>query len=140
MKSEVKQKIAQCRALQKMTVADVIGTARFHDNLAAYMTEQRETRKMARASYEAMHKFGAPKGFKLEAHPVDRVIDMPVEAFAAEFMQVIKGESGRARAVREYIRQLGQQAYNLTVAQYVCDEFPELESELIPKGNESGQN
>ena len=99
------------------------------------MAAQREDRNKIRASYEAMRKLGGAKGYKLPAHPIDRVIDMTVEEFAVEFAKVIGGSSVRPVSERRYIQQLGQQAYNLTVAQYVVDEFPELENTLIPKKN-----
>lgn len=135
MKREIQQKVASCKALQGMTVADLIATARFRDNLAAYMTAQRTDRKAIWESYEAMRKLGGAKGYKLPAHPIDRVIDMTVEQFADEYMAVISKASARPVAERQYIEQLGKQAYNLTVAQYVVDEYPELENELIPKSD-----
>lgn len=133
MKAETITKMQQCKALQGMTVADIIATARFRDNLAAYMNAQREDRKAIRASYNAMRKLGGAKGFKIPAHPIDRVIDMSVEDFAVEFAAIVAKASKLSLAERQYIKQLGQQAYNLTVAQYVVEEYPELESELLPK-------
>ena len=97
------------------------------------MTAQKEDRKQIRASYEAMRKLGGAKGFKLPAHPIDRVIDLSVDDFAAEYMAVIARVSERQVAERRYIQQLGQQAYNLTVAQYVVEEYPELEPVLFSK-------
>ena len=133
MKAETRKKVASCKALQEMTVADLCATVRFRDNLAAYMTAQRTDRDAIRKSYEAMRKLGGAKGYKLPAHPIDRVINMPVEDFAVEYLAVIANASKRPVAERRYIQQLGQQAYNLTVAQYVVDEYPELADELIPK-------
>ena len=133
MKAETRNKIASCKALQEMTVADLCATVRFRDNLAAYMTAQRTDRDAIRKSYDAMRKLGGAKGYKLPAHPIDRVINMPVEDFAVEYLAVIANASKRPIAERRYIQQLGQQAYNLTVAQYVVDEYPELADELIPK-------
>lgn len=133
MKKEILTKIQSCKALQGKTVEELIATERFRNNLAAYMTAQKEDRKQIRASYEAMRKVGGAKGYKLPAHPIDRVIDLSVDDFAAEFMAVIAKVSKRPVAERRYIQQLGQQAYNLTVAQYVVEEYPELESVLIPK-------
>lgn len=133
MKEEIRNKIASCKALQEMTVADLCATARFRENLAAYMTAQRTDREAIRDSYKAMKKLGGAKGYKLPAHPIDRVIDLSVEDFAVEYMAVINKTSTRPAAEREYIRQLGQQAYNLTVAQYVVDEYPELKKVLLPK-------
>ena len=116
-----------------MTVEDFINNARFRENLAGYLTEQRETRKTARASYAAMRKVGGAKGYKLPAHVCDRFIDMPVDQFAALFMDVIAKRYNGPFAERQYIQQLGMQAYNLTVAQYVVEEYPELEPVLMPK-------
>ena len=130
---ETKRKIESCKALQGKTVEGLIATDRFRNNLAAYMTAQKEDRKQIRASYEAMRKLGGAKGYKLPAHPIDRVIDLSVDDFAAEFLSVLAKVSKRPFAEREYVLQLGMQAYNLTVAQYVIDEYPELESVLIPK-------
>lgn len=133
MKAETRNKIASCKALQEMTVADLCATVRFRDNLAAYMTAQRTDRDAIRKSYDAMRKLGGAKGYKLPAHPIDRVIGLTVEQFAAEYLAVLGRTSKRPVAERQYIQQLGQQAYNLTVAQYVVDEYPELADELIPK-------
>lgn len=133
MKKEILAKIQSCKALSGKTVEELIATERFRNNLAAYMKAQREDRKQIRASYEAMRKAGGVKGYKLPAHPIDRVIDLSVDDFAAEYMSVIAKMSKRPHAERRYIQQLGQQAYNLTVAQIVVEEYPELESVLIPK-------
>ena len=108
---ETQQKIASCKALQGMTVEDFIKNDRFRENLAGYLTEQRETRKTARASYAAMRKVGGAK------------------------KAVISKRYNGPLAEREYIRQLGMQAYNLTVAQYVVEEYPELEHVLLPKSS-----
>lgn len=133
MKEEILTKIQSCKALAGKTVEELIATERFRNNLAAYMKAQREDRKEIRASYEAMRKAGGVKGYKLPAHPIDRVIDLSVDDFAAEYMSVIAKISKRPHAERRYIQQLGQQAYNLTVAQMVVEEYPELEPVLIPK-------
>lgn len=135
MKNEIQQKIASCKALQNVTVEQLCQSDRFRDNLAAYMNAQREDRKAIRASYDAMRKLGGAKGFKIPAHPIDDLMSLSVDDFAREYLNVISKCSKRPAAERQYIRQLGQQAYNLTVAQIVINEFPELESVLIPKNN-----
>ena len=137
MNKEILNKIRDCKALQNVTVEDLCKTDRFRDNLAAYMTAQREDRKAIRASYDAMRKLGGAKGYKIPAHPIDDVISMSVEEFAREYLNVISKCSKRPAAERQYIHQLGQQAYNLTVAQIVINEFPELESVLIPKNKQN---
>lgn len=137
MNKEILNKIRDCKALQNVTIEDLCKSDRFRDNLAAYMTAQREDRKAIRASYDAMRKLGGVKGYKIPAHPIDDVISMPVEEFAREYLNVISKCSKRPAAERQYILQLGQQAYNLTVAQIVINEFPELESVLIPKNKQN---
>lgn len=130
-----KNKINDCKGLQGKTVLDIISTDRFEKNLSAYLTAQKEDRNTSRKSFEAMHKAGGAVGLKLPAHPVDNFLSMSVADFVIEYADVISGVSNRPKAQREFVRQLGQQAYNLTVAQIVCEEFPELESALIPKKN-----
>lgn len=127
-------KIQSCKALQGKSVEDIISSDRFSKNLSAYITEQREARKAALASFKAMKKAGA-KGYKLPAHPIDKTMDLTVADFVVEYAAVIAGASERPASERKYIQQLGQQAYNLTVAQYVLEEFPELEPALLPKAD-----
>ena len=131
--NETQKKIASCKALQGVTVEAFIKNDRFRENLAGYLTEQRETRKMARASYAAMKKVGGAKGYKLPAHVCDKFIDVSVDQFAEMFMAVVAKRYNGPLAERQYILQLGMQAYNLTVAQYVVEEYPELEPVLFPK-------
>lgn len=132
MKAETAKKVRACKALQDMSVAQLVATDRFLNNLGAYMAAQHEDRKAIRKSYDAMRKLGGAKGYKLPAHAIDRVMDMSVEEFAKEYLAIIGHNSERPAAERKYIFQLGTQAYELTVAQYVVDEFPELKEELIP--------
>ena len=80
-----------------------------------------------------MRKAGGAIGLKLPAHPVDNFLEMSVADFAMEYLAVFAGMSKRPKSERDYINQLGQQALNLTIAQIVCEEFPELEPALIPK-------
>ncbi len=133
MKQETLKKISKCKALQGMTVEDVVKSDRFRENLAAYLTAQREDRKAIRSSYAAMRKAWGAKGYKLPAHVIDKFMDCSVEEFANEYLKVLSKMSPRPMRERQYIGQLGQQAYNLTIAQIVVDEFPETAEELIPK-------
>lgn len=135
MKKDIRQKVLSCKALQGKTVMDVCETTRFHENVAAYLTAQKQDRNAIRASYEAMRKLGGAKGYKLPAHVIDRLMGMSVDDFVGAFLEILAGTSNRSRSEREYIEQLCQQAYNLTVAQFVVDEYPELADELIPKPN-----
>lgn len=133
MKKEIQNKIRSCKALKGKDVADVIDSPRFMENLAAYWTAQKADRDAIRKSYQAMHKLGGAKGYKIPAHVIDDLANLTVEELAIEYAKVVAGGSTRNHAERLYIRQIGQQAYNLTIAQYVVEEFPELEPELLPK-------
>ena len=135
MKNEIRTKIESCKALQGKTVLDVVGMPKFRENLAGYWNAQVEDRKDTQKSYAAMYKMGTPKGFKLPSHVIDRLMDLSVEDMVTEFAAILGRVSTRPHAEREYIRQLGQQAYNLTIAQIVCDEFPELHDYFYPKAN-----
>lgn len=133
MKKETLQKIRSCKALQGKDVADIIAMPRFLENLGAYWTAQKTDRDAIRKSYDAMRKMGGAKGYRIPAHVIDDLAGMSVADLAFEYAKVVAGGSTRTHAERLYIRQIGQQAYNLTVAQYVVEEYPELEPELFPK-------
>lgn len=135
MKSETIKKIANCKALQNVTVSDICESERFLSNLSAYIRAQREDREAIRASYNAMRKLGGAKGYKLPSHPIDHCINMTEREFAAEYMALIHGTCKRSASERKYIEQLCAQAYRLTVGQIICEEYPELKSEFFPKNN-----
>lgn len=133
MKKEIAQKVASCEALQDMSVEDILALPKFLDNLSKYLKAQQEDRKAIRASYEAMRKLGGAKGLKLPSHPLDHFKDTSPEDFSRMVQEVLAGSSPLPASQRNYIRQLGLQAYSLTVAEIVVAEFPELKDELIPK-------
>lgn len=133
MKKESRNKIYSCKALQGKTIMDVVAMPRFSENLAAYWQAQKADREAIRSSYDAMHKLGGVKGYKIPAHVIDDLINLSVDDIAVEFAKVLCGGSKRNASERKYIRQIGLQAYNLTIAQIVVEEFPELEPELLPK-------
>ena len=133
MKKETLQKIRSCKALQGKDVADIIAMPRFLENLGAYWTAQKTDRDAIRKSYDAMRKMGGANGYRIPAHVIDDLAGMSVADLAVEYAKVVAGGSTRNHTERLYIRQIGQQAYNLTIAQIVVDEYPELEPELFPK-------
>ena len=137
MKKEILQKIRSCKALQGKDVADIIAMPRFLENLAAYWTAQKTDRDAIRKSYDAMRKMGGAMGYRIPAHVIDDLSGMSVDDLAVEYAKVVAGGSTRNHIERLYIRQIGQQAYNLTVAQYVVEEYPEFEPELFPKKSNS---
>lgn len=133
-KKELRDKIVKCKALQGKSVLDILASDRFTENLATYWVSQQTDRKAAIASYDAMRKSGGFNGYKLPAHPIDKLMNLSAEEMAVEFTKVLAKSSNRPAAERQYIQQLGNQAYNLTILQIASEEFPEIkESFLKPK-------
>ena len=120
-----------------MTVEDIVKSDSFKENLSKYWKAQREDREAIRQSYALMVKAGGSPNYKLPAHPIDKCITMSDDEMLSEFMLIIQKKSEKSMAVRQYISQLCQQAYNLTVSQIVVKEYPELEEVLIPKSKAS---
>lgn len=137
MKLEILKKIRSCKELQGKTIKDIVESVEFVENLAAYWVAQKEDRKATKSSYEAMRKAGGAKGYRVPAHPIDDLSALTANEMAAEYYAVLMKMCNRPAAERKYIYQLGQQAYNLTIAQIVIREFPELEDTLIPKSKNS---
>lgn len=150
MDKETFKKILSCKALQGKTVADIIMMPRFRDNLAAYWEAQKADREAIKRSYLAMKKVASEKGhqlskkdyekivksrtkYKLPAHCIDDLMALSVDDMAIEYAKVVTRQSNRVAAEREYIEQLGRQAYNITIAQIAVEEFPELKPVLFPK-------
>ena len=126
MDKAIADKVRKCKRLQGKNIVDVMDMREFQDNLAAYWTQQTESRKQVEKNYKLIAK-------PVPAHPIVNLINLSVSQLMMEYLAVINGTSTRTSSERLYIKQLCQQAYNLTVAQIVCKEFPELESELLPK-------
>lgn len=126
MDKKIADKVRQCKRLQGKNIVDVMDMREFQDNLAAYWTQQTESRKQVEKNYKLIAK-------PVPAHPIAKLKNLSVSQLMMEYLAVINGTSTRTSSERLYIKQLCQQAYNLTVAQIVCKEFPELESELLPK-------
>ena len=135
MKAETIRKMKACKELQGKSIGDVVAMPLFRDNLAAYWQAQKADREAIQASYKAMRKLSTQKGYKLPSHVIDKLSPLSVDEFIQAWKEVFNGESDRPRNQREYISQLARQAYNLTVCQIICKEFPELEAELLPKKN-----
>lgn len=126
MDKAIADKVRKCKKLQGKNMVDVMDMRQFQDNLAAYWTQQRESRFQVERNYKLITK-------SVPAHPIANLMNLSVKQLMLEYLAVINGTSIRTSSERTYIKQLCQQAYNLTVAQIVCKEFPELEPELLPK-------
>lgn len=128
--------------LDGKTVFDVLDMPEYITNLAAYMNEQKMTRDAVlqqRKKIIEAGKFPAP-----ENRPcIDRVIELGLmesaNDFAFEFAKVLNRTSEHPQEIREYIRQLGMRAYQLTIEQFICDANPDM-AELVKKSQETTKN
>ena len=123
------EKIRACKALQGKTILDICLLPGFLSNLEAYVNAQREERKIA---LDHAAQFGGGK-YHAPAHAIDKTMEWDMERWRDEFMAVLNKSSVQPAAVREYVRQLGMQAYNVTMANIVLLEFPELREYFFGK-------
>jgi len=126
MDKAIAEKVRECKALQGKSVIDVMDMQEFQDNLAAYWTQQIKSRKEVEKNYKLICK-------RVPAHAIGNLQNLSVSQLMREYVLILDGMSERPSQERLYIKQICKQAYNLTVAQIVCKEFPELEKELLPK-------
>ena len=122
------QKMRSCKALQGKSVLDICMLDGFLSNLEAYVKQQRAERQIA---LDHAQKFGGDK-MHAPAHPIDKTLDWSIEDWRQNFLEVFNKQSKLPSSVREYVRQLGVQAYNVTVANLVILEFPELREYFFP--------
>ena len=123
------EKIRSCKALQGKSVLDVCMLSGFLDNLSAYVKVQREERNIA---LQHAQQFGGGK-MHAPAHPIDKTLNWSDEQWREEFMMVFDKTSTQPAGLREYIYQLGMQAYNITIANLVILEYPEMRSYFFKK-------
>lgn len=137
MKAEIIEKMKACKALEGKTVLDVLKMPEFAANLGKYFDAQKAEWHAARKSLEAQRKVAGTNRLRLPAHTLDKLIGWSNEMLLAEFVKVWQKTSTCSHAVREYVAQLGMQAYNVTVANFVVAEFPELSEFFFPKTNKN---
>lgn len=121
---ELAEQLKQVEALQ-VTVLEIMQGPTFKKWINAELSQQRELRKMAR---------NVAKG-RIPAHTVDRFMDISVDEFIAEAINVLAGVSKRPRREREYIRQLSKVAYDKAVKEIAIAEKPELAEMFEKNGN-----
>lgn len=124
---------SSCKWLDGKTVWDVISTPEFLENLGKYFEAQKEDYKAAAATFKAT----ARRFQRMPAHAITHFLDMSTEAFRDEFCRCLAKRSIRPCAQREYVEQLGMQAYNITVANAIVAEFPETKDILFPTTNKN---
>lgn len=128
MEKDVIEKIRICKALQGKTIVDVCSMPQFMDNVSAYLAEQKELREVTLRAI--------PNGKRAASHVIDRIKLDDVTGIIDEYVLILAKKSRKSASERLYIEQICQQAYNLTICQIVCKEFPELNDKLMG-GNES---
>lgn len=138
MNEATKAKIMQTAALKDKTIADILETDVFKKNIAAYLKAQREDRSKAKEYIRNMAKhvrnYIWPK-----SHVIDRLDYLTPDNFAFYFGRVLEHRSRLPKSERDYIDQIGRQALNKTIADFVVAEFPEYKEEFYPSNNKSNE-
>lgn len=124
MNRELQEKIRNTKALQDKSVEDVVRSERFFRVLSTYLKEQQATR-------EAAGLLAKSRGLTLNTHPMTELDLSDVDGFREEYLKCLSKTSELRPMVRKYIMQLAGQAYAYTVALIVCEQFPELKSQLL---------
>ena len=124
MNRELQEKIRKTKALQGKSVEDVVRSERFFRVLATYMREQKETR-------EAADLLAKSRNLTLNTHPMTEMDMEDVDGFREEYLKCLSKTSELRPMMRKYIMQLAGQAYAYTVALIICEQFPELKSQLL---------
>lgn len=125
----VEEKMKSCKGLKGKSVIDICKGAGFRSNLEAYVIAQREERKVV---YSHAEQFGGGK-FHAPAHTIDHTMEWTMDEWVENFMEVVAKVSPLPASVREYVFQLGMQAYNVTIANIIILEYPELREYFFGK-------
>ena len=118
-----------CKGLRGKSVIDICRGDGFRSNLEAYVEAQRAERRIA---LDHAQKFGGGK-MHAPAHAIDKTLDWSMDEWVENFMEVVGKVSSLPAAVRDYVFQLGMQAYNVTIANIIILEFPELREHFFGK-------
>lgn len=139
MNEATKAKIMQTAALKDKSIGDILKSDKFKENIAAYLKAQREDRAKAKEYIRNMAKH-ARNYIWPKAHVIDRLDYLTPENFATYFAKVLEHRSGLPKSERDYIDQIGRQAFNKTIADIAIAECPELESEIYSQSNNNNEN
>jgi len=136
-KNKIIEKMKSCKALEGKTVLDVLEMPEFAENLGKYFEAQKSEWHAARESLAAQRKIAGTNRLRLPAHTLDKLVGWSTEMLRQEFVAVVQKTSKQPYAVREYVGQLGMQAYNVTVANFVIAEFPDTKDFFYPSTNKN---
>lgn len=134
MNESTKAKIMQTAALKDKTIADILETDVFKKNIAAYLKAQREDRSKAKEYIWKMAKH-VRNNIWPKSHVIDRLDYLTPDNFAFYFGRVLEHRSRLPKSERDYIDQIGRQAFNKTIADIAIAERPELELEIYSSLN-----
>ena len=104
------------------SIYDICKLGGFRSNLEAYVKVQREDRQVVR---EQEAKLGGGK-YHAPAHAIDKTLDWSLDEWEEQAIKVFYKASDLPKSVRDYVYQLGKQAYNVTCANLVINQFPEM--------------
>ena len=138
MNKEIQSKISQTKALKDKSVGDILQMPEFRENIAAYLKAQREDRAKTKEYIQTMAKMLNQKIWP-KTHVIDRLDYLNPDNFAYYFAKVTDHRSNLPKSERDYIEQLGCQALNKTIADFVIAEFPEYKEEFYPSNNKSNE-
>lgn len=100
--------------LKKMTVADILQTPEYADNLQKLLDLLWNSRQQAREKAALNNRI-------LKAHEIDRLHEKgywQAKTFIEEYKSVINKTSRLAASEREYIREVGTSAYVTTIKNF----------------------
>lgn len=121
--------VRETKALQGKTLGEICDTPEFLQNLKALLNQQVTERKLAEKSARITTAFN-PGKYHLPTHPIQQFMEHTAEQFKEEYLAVIGKQSSRPSGERLFIEQLGGQAYNLTMVQFIVAEHPEVAEEF----------
>ena len=124
-KEQVTEKIRSCKSLQGKTIADIVNSLEFTENLARLMQVQKSDRERTIAIFQK-------QGRQVTKHVVDDILKMSLQAIAQEYLIILAMRSNASKERRQYISQICRQAYNYTIMTHVVAEFPELREYFLP--------
>lgn len=115
--------------LKGKTLFAVLLMSEFETNMTACIDEQVKAREQVKKAIAEIRKQG--KRVADSRTNLDRLIEMGLMAdagdFAVEFAKVIAKESKLPNKLREYVRELGMRAYNMTIHQFIRKANPDLD-------------
>lgn len=121
---------AAVRRIEDYTIADVLRTSEYYANISAVVDELSKLRDR-------------PSNGKLKRHPIDRLRERGM--FTAGQMTVLfaevlnKSACGYSHAEREFIRQVGMEAFNTTMRQFIASQQPADKKAKKPRARKTGK-